>query len=464
MKPKKKIKTFNELYSEIDKTIKNLEKSYTFELTNLKNKLNMAIDVVKKRDMIWCPKSVDMEFNTLQTNTWFTIKETDKQKVKFTENEYALDELEEVKYKSKKVILKLTKQQKDKIDRWLNAFLDMYNIALKYIKDNIRIDKKVLNFIYLRSKLGDEKKKLVEKSGIKVHDIDYAIKLVCQNYKSALTNLKNGNIKTFRIRYWRKNKDNKIVDLEKADFNKNSIRIKELGKIIGYYDGKRFNFNTIDSDCRLQKLGSDYYLFVPEKIDNNEQNKKKSEIITIDPGIRKFGTGITENKIVKIGEGCGKKIGKYLLRKDKIMNNEEIDKKIKKKNEKMINRKIKNKVTELHWKTINYLTSNYETILIGNMSIKSIVSKKNKLSKLTKRIGLSMEFNKFHQRLKYKCYVKKISYGKINEWMTTKMCSRCGEINEKVGASEVFECAKCRLKIDRDVNSARGIHIKGIKL
>jgi putative transposase len=127
------------------------------------------------------------------------------------------------------------------------------------------------------------------------------------------------------------------------------------------------------------------------------------------------------------------------------------------------NKKISNLVEELHWKTINYLVKNYETVLIGSMSSKSIVSKNGKLNKMTKRIAMYLSFNKFHQRLKYKCNSNGIEYGKINEWMTSKMCSVCGNINENLGGSEVYECIKCNTKMERDVNGSRCINIKGIK-
>ncbi len=32
-------------------------------------------------------------------------------------------------------------------------------------------------------------------------------------------------------------------------------------------------------------------------------------------------------------------------------------------------------INDMHWKTINYLTDNYKTILIGNLSTKNIVEK-----------------------------------------------------------------------------------------
>ena len=59
-----------------------------------------------------------------------------------------------LKYKCKKIILKLNNNQKKIVDKWLDAYQDMYNISLKYIKNNINV-KNILNFENLRSKLYD---------------------------------------------------------------------------------------------------------------------------------------------------------------------------------------------------------------------------------------------------------------------------------------------------------------------
>jgi len=490
-KSKVKIKIKNELnnsivenlYEQYNKKMDKCIKDYTFYLKSMKDKIDMAKNILKHKDVIWCP-SHDIELQNLKLNTWFSIKESLPQDVNFKQNKYVVEDKENVKYKCKRITLDLTNRQKNIIDKWLNAYLDMYNIALKYIKDNIETNKNLLNFMNLRKILKNDRDILVENSGteikilnkknkvtgikminkIKVHDMDYAIKLACQNYKSALSNLRKGYIKKFRIRYWRKNKTNKIMDLEEPNFNYNTIRKDILGNVKGYYNGKRFDFNTIDCDCRLQRVDEMYYLFAPELLVLNKMDSKnKDEQITVDPGIRKFGTGITENKVVKIGDECDKIIRNYLLRKDKIMSNENISKEIKKKNELMINRKIKNLVNELHWKSIDYLTKNYKTILIGDMSTKSIVSKKGNLNKMSKRIALHLNFYKFHQKLKYKCNINNAEYGKIKEWMTSKMCSNCGSIKENLGSSEIYECEECKVTMDRDVNGARNIHIKAIK-
>jgi putative transposase len=444
MKPTSKIKNINDIHR-------------TLQINK------MSKNVLTYNNDIWCPTN-DLTTKHFYLNSWFNIKEFKSPNiVHFKNNNLTTNKPEQINFSSKCIILKLTPKQKIIINEWLNTYLKMYNIALKYIKNNIKTDKNVLNFIYLRNKLKIKKQELLKNSSIKVHDVDYAIKLVCQNYKSALSNYKAGNIKHFRVRYWKTYKNIKIMDLEKVNFSKKGIRCQILGEVKGYYNGQPYNFGGITKDCKLQKVNNEYYLYVPTKIKKEGLTKKENKVITIDPGIRRFGTGITENKIIKIGEGCGKEIERYLKRKDKIMENELIDKKVKKKNEQMINKKIKNLVNELHWQTINYLTKKCETILIGDMSSKSIVSKTRKLNKMTKRIALSLKFYEFRERLKYKCSIKGIKYGDVNEWMTSKMCSKCGNIKENLGGNEIYRCNKCGICMERDINGARNIYIKAIK-
>ena len=423
----------------------------------------MKNKILKHANDIWIPSN-NLKQTNVKMNTWFDISESKSStNKKFVNNNYDTEKLEPVKYCSKKIILDLTPYQKNIVNIWLNAYLNMYNIALKYIKNNIIDNKKVLNFYKLRALLKNEKSQLVKKSSARTHDIDSAIELACQNYKSAMTNYKNGNIKHFRIRYWKKNKKCKMMDLEKGNFNKKGMRKKILGGIEAFYDGEPYNFGNVDADCRLIRKENNYYLYVPEKIENEDEDEEEINPITLDPGIRTFNTGITKNKIVKIGENCGERIKEYLKRKDRIIGNDEISEKIKKKNEKMINKKISNLKNELHWKTINYLVNNNNVILIGNMSSKSIARKESNLNTMSKRIALSLSFYEFKMRLKYMCSRKGKKYGEINEWMTSKMCSICGNIKEDLGGNKIYDCNKCGKTLDRDVNGARNIYIKGIK-
>ena len=463
MKKKKKTldnDTVNKLIVEYNKKKNDLLKQYFNLFDREFDIFNISKNIIDNNSKIWCPP-IDVKLKNIKINSWFTIKESKEIENNDIDCDFEFDKLEDCDTIAKKVILKLTNQQKNIINKWLEGYRKLYNEALRKIKSNVGLPLFTLDWKKMRSQLKNEKEEIVKESGIKVHDVDYSIKLACQNYKSAYSNYKKGYIKHFRIRYWGKGKQCKIMDLEKSNFKSGSIRKDKLGIVKGYYNGKEFNFKEIQHDCRLKYDGikKEYYLFVPEKVICTEINKR-GKIISIDPGVRVFGTGITENKVVEIGKESSERIKKYMNKKDKATKNEKIPDNKKKKIEKECNKKIKNLVNELHWKSINYLTKNYDVILIGNMSPKGIIRKGGNLNKMTKRMVSALSFYNFRERLKYKCKIRDTKYKMVNEYYTSKMCSKCGRINKELGSSEIFKCEKCNLKIGRDYNGCRGIYLK----
>jgi putative transposase len=84
------------------------------------------------------------------------------------------------------------------------------------------------------------------------------------------------------------------------------------------------------------------------------------------------------------------------------------------------------------------------------------------LRKSTKRIALLMRLCKFRQRLSYKCSFMKKGYLLINEAYTSKTCTNCSYCHEQLGASKTYKCPRCKLILDRDLNGARNILLKGI--
>ena len=232
-----------------------------------------------------------------------------------------------------------------------------------------------------------------------------------------------------------------------------------FGKIKYTYNNKPYNINSIGCDCKIiyEKLTNKYSLLIPEKI-NKEIIEHNKHFISIDPGIRTFITGISENEIIKINES---KIIKYIKRKDKCINNELRSKNNKRKISVMCNRKLINITTEMHWKTINFLTNNYKNILFGNLSIKDISNNNvSNISKISKRIGYAYSFYKFKEKLKYKCQIKECNYIEVKENYTSKMCSNCGNYKENLGANKIYNCEKCLKIMDRDINASRNIYLK----
>ncbi len=189
--------------------------------------------------------------------------------------------------------------------------------------------------------------------------------------------------------------------------------------------------------------------------------------------MRTYLTGMSNDRTIEIGTNLSKMIQDDLTKLDEIKARAEIPYKIMKKYEKRINGRIERRIDDLHWKTINYLITNFDHIILGNLSTKGIVKRNNEngenlaiedqkkeLNKMMKRVAMKMSFYKFKERLKYKCQRHKINLQLINEYLTSKLCSRCGEYND-VGSSKIYKCTSCKLCIDRDVNAAKNIALRG---
>lgn len=422
--------------------------------------------IIQNQDCIWKPSILSIP-KKIKLSSWFSIKETKlKSKNNFTKK-VITEKLKNIDYKCIQVRLDLTLKQKKIINNWLNIYSKIYNATIKYIKrygKKNEITKKFINFHKIRNALFNYKHFIVSDSKVGINDIDMAIKEACTNYKNSLDKFKKKQIKHFRMRYWRANKKIKTMGIAKSSINKNGYKSKVLGKIKAFYNGKPYELTKILCDSKLSHKNGKYFMYIPVKINKKFHMSciRRDKIVSLDPGLKTFMTGISENKSVHIGTNVCTTIKNYFSRKDKIMNNENISPKIKKKNELMINRKISNKVDDLHWKSIKYLTSNFSTVLIGNFSSKSCVSKSGNMNKMYKRIALSLRFCDFRTKIEYKCSVKKLGFEVINEYLTSKLCSCCGHNKKDLGSQSLYGCLNCGLAIDRDINGARNILFKSL--
>jgi len=296
-------------------------------------------------------------------------------------------------------------------------------------------------------------------------------KKISQNLNSVMSNYQNGNIKDFKINY--KSRKNPIQTALYEDEQFPSF-IKNIKSHYWYtnYDNKKVktSFKSIFNNSKnrgfeiiYDSLTDKYFLHYPVEynfyIEDDRRNESQisyflssnENICALDPGIRKFLVGYDpKGKIIFIGDKAREKLCKLLLEVDKNKSP-------------ILWRQIKNLVNELHWKTISYLVENYDTILLPEFRVSEMVKGK-KLSKMTKRLMLIFSFYQFKQKLKWKCslYNKKLII--VNESYTSKTCTNCFNIKNNLGSSETYKCNNCDIKIDRDINGARNIFIKNMKI
>lgn len=412
---------------------------------------------------LWYPDIGDVK-KKVNTNSWFTSK-IQKSKIKYPKL-FCDRTNSDLNLLTRTNMIRIfpNENQKNILLKWFELYRLMYNKTIHFMNINhhFHIENDNISFNTLRDYwLKGDKLRLL-KNGVPSHTLDNAIKDVCKAYKTALVKIKNKNIKHFRIRYKKKSCAKQSLVLEKSVFSKtdNTFCVRVLGKKIEC----DYDLKSINHDCRLQynSKKNRMLLFIPED-KKVECKTREKEICGIDPGERTMFTLYSSNEVEHIGIDTEFTIKTYLSQIDEIQSRNKISK--RRKNKAILKRyqKLTNKIRDLHWKVSNYLCNKYNHIMIGNFSTTDCIKNgKSKLSDMNKRILSTQSHYLFRMRLKSKCEEYNVKYQEINEYNTTKMCSFC-ETLKNIGASKIYNCDNCSLVIDRDINSAINILVKGLK-
>ena len=481
---------------------------FKHELKNAKKKKENWFnkDVSKT---LWMPYDDNLkQTNKIINNTWFQSSingqkiqtndinlnlkhKTKEKKPKFQNKDKKNVPLDRVKI----VQIKPNQKQTIILKKWLNAYRLTYNKTLSYVKSYYKKYNELPNLNETRTlmtnMINDNKDlcKNIRVTKIPSNTCDAAVYDVFKHYESCLLNKKNGHIKKFNIKFIKNKQKVKSLHLTPAVWSKDNKKDTFSSSVLGehmevltkevIHESKYNKQTNVYKDIKVIKPFSLIKLGVKAKLQYNSETKKfflyiykhrqpidikkTNNIISLDPGLRTFQTGYSDNSVVEFGTNMnqyiGRKLEKIYMLKSLIDNGNNKQQQLKRR-VKYLQLKLKNKRKDLHNKVINYLCTNYKTIVIGKLSTSSTSRKGSNLSKLNKSVSYALSHYTFRERLnaKAKEYGNKVI--ETNEYMTSKYCGHCGKYND-IGTSKNYSCL-CGLTIDRDYNGARNILIKTI--
>jgi len=242
--------------------------------------------------------------------------------------------------------------------------------------------------------------------------------------------------------------------------------IKDAG-IYPRVSGKGLRYDEslpeIPLDGRLVYQYNEWFLSVPHKIKTHVA-ENQGRVVALDPGVRTFQTGYSENLAGHIGYDDFGRIQRLCWNEDDLISRTSKatgkTKREMKKAQARIRKQIKNLVKEIHFKTARFLVDNFEVILLPTFETSQMVGKAHrKLRSKTVRAMLTWAHYQFKVRLKNKA----LEFGKkiidVCEAYTSKTVSWTGEI-KKVGGSRVIKSGE--ITLDRDLKGARGIFIRSL--
>jgi len=359
-----------------------------------------------------------------------------------------------------------TKEQIDSINdlslirnQLWNTLIDMQDISYKEnkkIRHNYDLDKEI-TVLRKKTDYGKLNSKACQRISKEVYSSYQSFFQLIKKDGTAkpprkIENINNFHTIVFNQSGWVVNSDNQIT------INKIKLNYKS------HLDLSKLNIKEL----RLKFINNKWLcdICVEEDISYKYVITQENKILAIDLGLKRLGTGIDNkgNEVVIINKS--KKISKYYLKQianiqNKLSKKSKGSRKYKKlckTRKKLYNKKNRQIKQTLHTQSKKLLSMNYKTIVLGDLSVKKLMSKdKNKHTKVSKSFGMS-NINMFIELLKQKSFSYNTDIVKINEQYTTQTNSLTGkQFKDKINLNDRTVKLSDTIEIDRDLNSAINI-------
>jgi putative transposase len=209
-------------------------------------------------------------------------------------------------------------------------------------------------------------------------------------------------------------------------------------------------------------------LVIDDKIEYKNDLNIKTRILAIDLGLTKLATGVDNNGEMIVLKNKSKKINDY-YQKQIAKIQKKRSKTIKGSNRNLLLNNVLNKCYHkkneqvkqaLHIQSKKLVNMNYNTIVIGDLTVKRLMSTEgvNENKKGIRKSFHKSNITMFLQFLGYKCQAKNINLEKIDEKWTTQINCLTGKLfDNKIKLEDRKVQLSDTIIIDRDLNSAINI-------
>lgn len=247
--------------------------------------------------------------------------------------------------------------------------------------------------------------------------------------------------------------------------NGSSVRLYGVNESIEY----RSNIQNIQDlkvkEFRIKKIGSKWLCDIVAEFDDVTGTNKSNKVLGIDLGLTHLAVGVDNFGKVIVLPNKAKKISEYFCKATA-----EIDSKISKTKKFSRRNKRLYKIRRnlfarrsvqvkqaLHIQSKKLANMNYHTIVLGDLSVKQLMSKEKNEKKGVRKSFHQSAIDTFRQYLTYKCSGK-TNVVQIDERHTTQLnCLTNKKFSDKIELSDRLVQLSDKIIIDRDLNSAINI-------
>ena len=248
--------------------------------------------------------------------------------------------------------------------------------------------------------------------------------------------------------------------------------IVRLNGITLQYKGMNgVDFTTLNAkEVRLKKKNGKYMLDVmhEKEIEEPKEIKSENKVLAIDLGLKELATGVDnfgkvivlKNKAARIDKYFSREIGKVKSKLSKKQRNSRSWSKLNKTKKRLYKRRNAQVRDTLHIQSKRLADMNYKVIVVGDLSVKKLMSKEgnNKEKKNVRKSFQETSIGRFMEFLTYKCLARHNEVMTLSErWTTQTNCLTGKLFKEKVDLSDREVWLNETVCIDRDLNAAINI-------
>ena len=241
--------------------------------------------------------------------------------------------------------------------------------------------------------------------------------------------------------------------------------LKETG-IYPTIAGKLKFSESYPDNCRDSRLVCEHgrwFVIIPYRVAITS-TENQGRFVALDPGVRTFLTGYSEDTAFKLGSGAFSRIARLCCHMDDLISRmSKATCASRRRMKKALSRmrwKIWDLIDDLHFKSIRFLLDRFDVILLPTFEVSEMVGKLGrKLRAKSVRSMLTLAHFRFKQRIKSAARTCGKHVIDVNEAYTSKTASWTGEMKQIGGAKTIRSGG---VVLDRDINGARGIFLRAL--
>lgn len=368
-------------------------------------------------------------------------------------------------YKAYKFKVYPTSQQANRLDSFLNSSKYIYNTYLYKNKDNkffnVSLEKKTLALLCKENEWLKEVDSTILRTTLE--DLDNAYERWNKGLGGKPRYKKRNSTLSYRTTCIRSSYKGKDYANIKIDLNRRTIKLPKISEIEirGYRKLSNFPYKIVN--VTVTKEAGDYYALVCTEQELTDKEYVLRNAVGLDLGVKSLVTtsdGVVYSHMDKISkyEKKLKGLNKWLARKEAGSKNRyKVIKKIQK-----VNKKLKNLRKFTVHQITNEIVKANDLITVETLHVKEMIEKGTSI--MAKYITHSV-FGEIVRQLDYKSKWLGKKLIKLNTYYaSSQICNHCGHKNKKVKDLNVrvYECERCRAKLERDLNASININYEGI--